>query len=40
MSESESVEPYAVKDPDHIANILDEFVENVEVECGPEQGIE
>ena len=40
MSESQNIEPYAVKDPDYTANILDEFVDNVEVECGLEQGIE
>ena len=40
VSESQSVEPYAVEDPDYTANIAYEFVEDVDVECGPEEGIE
>lgn len=40
VSESQSVEPYAVKNPDYTANISYEFVEDVDVECGPEEGIE
>lgn len=40
MSESEKIKPYTVEDPDGIANVCDEFVGDVEVECGPEKGIE
>jgi len=40
VSESHSVEPYAVEDPDHTANISYEFVEDVDAECGPEEGVE
>jgi len=40
VSESQCIKPYAVEDPDYTANVFDEFVEDVEVECGPEEGIE
>jgi len=40
VSESQSIEPHAVEDPDYAANISHEFVEDVDVECGPEEGIE
>jgi hypothetical protein len=39
VSESERFIPQAVDKPDQTANVSDEFVEDVDGYCGPEEGV-
>ena len=39
MTESESIVPQAIEEPDYEADVLDEFVDDVDGYCGPEEGV-
>jgi archaeosine-15-forming tRNA-guanine transglycosylase len=40
VTESESVVPQTVEEQNHKANVFDEFVVNVDQNCGPEEDVQ